>query len=84
MEQCLPEVEANMQVVLMIIHHTEQPSILKHYNATSDVTNDNSEHVDKAFFTVNDSHNNTLKFGTPYAEHTVYLNTDWWMTSVTN
>lgn len=44
-----------------------------HENACSNITVANQSHVDTVLLTQNDPHDKILKFGTCYAEHTVYL-----------
>jgi hypothetical protein len=43
-------------------------------SSCSSITVGKQAYIDTAFFTQNDSHNNILKFGRPYGEHTVYCN----------
>jgi len=43
-------------------------------SACHSITVGKQAYIDTAFFTQNDSHNNILKFGRPYVEHTVYCN----------
>jgi hypothetical protein len=54
---------------------------LEHLNAHSDVMAEDWAYGDIAFFTQNDSVNNNLKFGTPHAEHSIYILLDLYLCS---